>query len=76
MQSQYIGTWPTGTYGLAAPKTGCPAKFVSGIRKHDTEDSNSNNYWTSGIHLGGKLCFHWNVFVNEKSIYFFVVHFG
>ena len=34
--------WPDGTYGLPQPNLGCPRgegfDFVSGWRKHDTED--------------------------------------
>ena len=54
MHFQCIGTWPTGTYGFAAPKSGCPENFKTGYRYHDLEDTNPNNQWSSGIHLDSK----------------------
>ena len=49
--------WPKGTYGLVKPSSGCPqgsnSRWDSGWRKHDTEDKNSNNQWTSSYNLAG-----------------------
>ena len=50
-------TWPKGTYGLPKPKSGCPKgsnfPWHSGYRKHDTEDTDSNNKWSSPFDLAG-----------------------
>ena len=50
-------TWPKGRYGLPKPKSGCPkgSKFPwhEGYRYHDTEDSRSNNDWSSPFDLDG-----------------------
>ena len=50
-------TWPEGTYGLPMPKSGCPKSsnfpWHSGYRKHDTEDDDSNNKWSSPFDLAG-----------------------
>ncbi|XP_061177538.1 uncharacterized protein LOC133186319 [Saccostrea echinata] len=49
-------TWPTGTYGLYMPKTGCPkdpSGFSTGYFIDDTEDFKNQNNWTTGIHLNG-----------------------
>ncbi len=53
-------TWPDGFYGIPKPVAGCPftnSKFTwsTGTRRHDTEDDDANNYWTSGVQsvLGG-----------------------
>ncbi|XP_041452750.1 uncharacterized protein LOC121405848 [Lytechinus variegatus] len=45
--------WPDGTYGLPKPVTGCPLGWHDGYRYHDTEDDDSNNYWSSPLHLYG-----------------------
>ncbi|KAH3877576.1 uncharacterized protein LOC127872229 [Dreissena polymorpha] len=47
-------TWPHGTYGLmkTASGTGCPAAgatWNTGLRYQDTEDSDANSQFTSGI---------------------------
>ena len=50
-------TWPEGTYGLPMPKSGCPKRsnfpWHSGYRKHDTEDDDSSNKWSSPFDLAG-----------------------
>ncbi|XP_041462167.1 uncharacterized protein LOC121413420 [Lytechinus variegatus] len=46
-------TWPSGTYGLPKPLTGCPAGWLDGRRKHDTEDTHPNNVWSDSLHLAG-----------------------
>ncbi|XP_035696814.1 deleted in malignant brain tumors 1 protein-like [Branchiostoma floridae] len=49
--------WPRGTYGLPRTNTGCPeaagVTWRYGYRYHDTEDRNSNNHWTPGLHFDG-----------------------
>ena len=49
--------WPKGTYGLVKPVKGClqgsNSGWESGWRKHDTEDRNSNNDWSSSYNLAG-----------------------
>ncbi|XP_062501657.1 perforin-like protein 1 [Corticium candelabrum] len=49
--------WPKGTYGLVKPSSGCPrgsnSRWDSGWRKHDTEDGNSANQWSSSYNLAG-----------------------
>lgn len=45
-------TWPLGTYGLIQSAQGCPDGGVTwhtGWRKFDTEDSRSQNAFSSGI---------------------------
>jgi len=48
-------TWPEGTYGLPMPKEGCPKEkwwtWHTGTRYQDTEDSDSNNDWSSHFNL-------------------------
>ena len=48
-------TWPQGTYGLPMPKKGCPKEkgynWHAGTRYQDTEDSGSNNQWSSPFDL-------------------------
>ena len=47
--------WPEGKYGLPKTNSGCPvaAPFVwkTGWRKHDTEDRDSDNQWSSNNHF-------------------------
>ncbi|XP_078616292.1 uncharacterized protein LOC144884710 [Branchiostoma floridae x Branchiostoma japonicum] len=49
--------WPTGTYGLPRTNTGCPeaagVTWLTGYRYHDTEDDDSSNHWTPGLHFDG-----------------------
>lgn len=50
--------WPTGTFSLYQPVSGCPHSnkwFETGWRFYDTEDEISNNSWSRGDHLPGKL---------------------
>lgn len=51
-------TWPSGTYGLYMPVSGCPndpARFQTGYVTQDTEDRSNSNQWTDGIHMQGHL---------------------
>ena len=50
-------TWPVGTYGLPMTKSGCPKGtfWHSGTRYHDTEDDDSNNYWSNPYDLAGHV---------------------
>eukprot|EP00057_Strongylocentrotus_purpuratus_P029092 XP_011683566.1 PREDICTED: uncharacterized protein LOC584567 isoform X2 [Strongylocentrotus purpuratus] len=51
-------TWPDGTYGLQKPTSGCPnSEFTwpEGYRYHDTEDDDSNNYWSNPLNLAGSF---------------------
>ncbi|XP_068700258.1 uncharacterized protein [Montipora capricornis] len=50
-------TWPFGTYGLPMTKSGCPRGgfWHAGTRYHDTEDRNSNNYWSNPYDLAGRV---------------------
>ncbi|KAL9961596.1 hypothetical protein ACROYT_G030565 [Oculina patagonica] len=49
-------TWPLGTYGLPMTKSGCPegSFWHEGTRYHDTEDDDSNNYWSNPYDLAGR----------------------
>ena len=49
--------WPDGTYSLPRPRSGCPSvgSWHSGWRYHDTEDSDSNNYFSSPLTLAGSF---------------------
>lgn len=46
-------TWPNGTYGLPMPDTGCPKDGIwqGGYRKHDTEDDDASNGWSTPNHF-------------------------
>lgn len=35
--------WPSGTYTLVQPSSGCPTGWYSGYLRHDTENSNNDN---------------------------------
>ncbi|XP_062596049.1 uncharacterized protein LOC134257446 [Saccostrea cucullata] len=51
-------TWPSGTYALYMPTSGCPTDplgFVTGYVTQDTEDRSNSNQWTAGIHMQGPL---------------------
>ena len=50
-------TWPFGTYGLPMTKSGCPRGgfWNAGTRYHDTEDDDSNNYWSNPYDLAGTV---------------------
>ncbi|XP_078338770.1 uncharacterized protein LOC111101591 isoform X2 [Crassostrea virginica] len=51
-------TWPSGTYGLYMPVSGCPtdpARFQTGYVTQDTEDRSNSNQWTAGIHMQGPM---------------------
>ncbi|XP_068755958.1 uncharacterized protein [Montipora capricornis] len=50
-------TWPFGTYGLPMTKSGCPDGdfWHKGTRYHDTEDDDSDNYWSDPYDLAGKV---------------------
>ena len=60
------GAWPTGTYGLVKPKTGCPRSWKEGYRSIDTESSRPNNYWSTPLHLFGRLQLHGGVLKNKR----------
>ncbi|XP_071130988.1 uncharacterized protein [Mytilus edulis] len=48
--------WPTGTFSLYQPSSGCPHShiwFETGWRYYDSEDDTGNNSWSSGHHLAG-----------------------
>ncbi|XP_076072782.1 uncharacterized protein LOC143044606 [Mytilus galloprovincialis] len=48
--------WPTGTFSLYQPVSGCPNShimFETGWRFHDNEDTTQNNSWSIGHHLAG-----------------------
>ena len=50
--------WPKGTYGLPMAKNGCPSgtnfRWHEGVRYHDTEDDDSNNFWSDHHDLAGR----------------------
>ncbi|XP_041462169.1 uncharacterized protein LOC121413421 [Lytechinus variegatus] len=52
-QPASTSAWPSGTYGLPKPLTGCPAGWVEGRRRHDTEDTHPLNLWSDPLHLAG-----------------------
>ncbi|CAH1232648.1 Hypp483 [Branchiostoma lanceolatum] len=56
---RFTKQWPTGTYGLPRTNTGCPvaagARWRTGVRHHDTEDDDSSNQWTDGLHFDGGI---------------------
>ncbi|XP_002160429.2 uncharacterized protein LOC100210996 [Hydra vulgaris] len=50
-----IMKWPSGSYGLPRPVSGCPQFWKEGLRYHDTEDNNSNNKHSVSLHLSGTV---------------------
>nr|AJQ21523.1 MACPF domain-containing protein 8 [Mytilus galloprovincialis] len=47
--------WPSGSYGLYKPNTGCPKSpftWLEGWSRQDAEDHHNSNSWTTNIHLG------------------------
>ncbi|XP_019637817.1 PREDICTED: sushi, von Willebrand factor type A, EGF and pentraxin domain-containing protein 1-like [Branchiostoma belcheri] len=61
------GEWPRGTYGLPKTDTGCPepagVTWRTGVRVQDTEDDDSNNRWSPGLHFDGNF---WKNNVHQK----------
>ncbi|XP_066302640.1 uncharacterized protein [Branchiostoma lanceolatum] len=59
--------WPTGIYGLPRTDTGCPvaagARWRTGDRYHDTEDTAGNNDWIDDLHFDGDF---WNNNMKQK----------
>ena len=51
--------WPSGTYGLPKPKSGCPESsgflWKAGKRFHDTEDDGTENHNSAVYHLAGDV---------------------
>lgn len=52
--------WPSGTYGLPRPRTGCPPSsddiwWETGWRFHDTEDKNPSNYASKSFHMNATV---------------------
>ncbi|XP_028397170.1 uncharacterized protein LOC114520990 isoform X2 [Dendronephthya gigantea] len=49
--------WPSGTYGLPKPKSGCPESsgflWKTGTRFYDTEDDGNENHNSDEYHLAG-----------------------
>lgn len=48
-------SWPSGSYGLPRPITGCPNYWKEGVRYQDTEDEHSNNKKSGSYHLSGSV---------------------
>lgn len=46
--------WPSGTYTLVKPRTGCPRGWSEGWRFQDTEDKDNKNALSIGHHFFGK----------------------
>ncbi|XP_076112432.1 uncharacterized protein LOC143080461 isoform X2 [Mytilus galloprovincialis] len=53
--STVYAEWPTGTYTLVKPKTGCPTGWKEGSRRQDTENHRNRNFITPGHHFYGKF---------------------
>ncbi|CAB4035695.1 partial, partial [Paramuricea clavata] len=51
--------WPSGTYGLPKPKSGCPESsgflWKTGTRFYDTEDDGTENHNSDAYHLAGDV---------------------
>nr|XP_011455971.2 uncharacterized protein LOC105348311 [Crassostrea gigas] len=45
--------WPSGTYSMVAPRTGCPSGFKVGWRYQDNEDAGTQNRITTDHHFQG-----------------------
>lgn len=53
--SLYIAAWPSGTYSMVAPRTGCPSGFKVGWRYQDNEDAGTQNRITTDHHFQGQI---------------------
>ncbi|XP_063443365.1 uncharacterized protein LOC134723749 [Mytilus trossulus] len=53
VSSAYGVQWPSGSYTLVKPKTGCPTGWHEGWRKQDNEDKNNSNELPSEHHFYG-----------------------
>ncbi|XP_048578632.1 uncharacterized protein LOC5514562 isoform X2 [Nematostella vectensis] len=52
-------TWPSGSYGLPKPMTGCHGdKWREGFRYHDTENNDNQNNQSAISHLAGNVTLH------------------
>ena len=52
-------TWPSGSYGLPKPKSGCPSKeWLEGFRYQDSENVENTNTKTNGSHFSGRVTPH------------------
>lgn len=57
-------TWPSGTYGLMKPKTGCPSgkvRWHEGYRYEDTRNVVTQNHFSSPLHLAGSWPAHGDI---------------
>ncbi|VDI03145.1 Hypothetical predicted protein [Mytilus galloprovincialis] len=52
-QSVMAVSWPSGTYTLIKPKSGCPSNWKIGWRHQDNEDNNNQNSVSSPHHFAG-----------------------
>lgn len=53
-------TWPSGTYGLNMPISGCPLDpvgFETGYLTQDTEDTGNRNSQSTLLHIKGTIPF-------------------
>ena len=52
-------TWPSGSYGLPKPRSGCPYKeWREGFRYQDSENLENTNLKSNGSHLSGQVSPH------------------
>ena len=52
-------TWPSGSYGLPKPRSGCPRKqWREGFRYQDSENLENTNFKSNGSHFSGKVSPH------------------
>ncbi|KAL9984811.1 hypothetical protein ACROYT_G007146 [Oculina patagonica] len=52
-------TWPSGSYGLPKPRSGCPSKqWREGFRYQDSENLENTNLKSNGSHLSGEVSPH------------------
>ena len=52
-------TWPSGSYGLPKPRSGCPNKqWREGFRYQDSENLENINFKSNGSHFSGKVSLH------------------
>ena len=52
-------TWPSGSYGLPKPSSGCPNKqWREGFRYQDSENLENINFKSNGSHFSGKVSLH------------------
>ncbi|XP_071173263.1 uncharacterized protein [Mytilus edulis] len=62
-------SWPSGTYTLIKPKSGCPSNWKIGWRHQDNEDNNNQNSVSSPHHFAGSFGRNTKMYYCTKNTY-------